>query len=117
MVEQLLVKTLYGGEMTGLMLAERLRIPFTIIEPIVERIRVERLIEVRGGTTTASYRYVLTDLGRDRAQQYFAINQYTGAAPVPLATYMAQMRALAASRGYIDRERLRQGFLASHRHR
>jgi len=29
---------------------------------------------------------------------------------VPLATYVAQMRALAASRGYIDRERLRKGF-------
>ena len=110
MVEQLLVKTLYGGELTGLMLAERLRLPFTIIEPIVERIRAERMIEVRGGTSTASYRYVLTDLGRDRAQQYLAINQYTGAAPVPLATYVAQMRALAASRGYIDRERLRKGF-------
>ena len=110
MVEQLLVKTLYGGELTGLMLAERLRLPFTIIEPIIERIRVERLIEVRGGTSTASYRYTPTDLGRDRAQQYLAINQYTGAAPVPLATYVAQMRALAASRGYIDRERLRKGF-------
>jgi len=110
MIEQLLVKTLYGGELTGLMLAERLRLPFTIIEPIIERIRIERLIEVRGGTSTASYRYTPTDLGRERAQQYLAINQYTGAAPVPLATYVAQMRALAASRGYIDRERLRKGF-------
>jgi len=35
MVEQLLVKTLYGGELTGLMLADRLRLPFTIIEPIL----------------------------------------------------------------------------------
>jgi hypothetical protein len=110
MVEQLIVKTIYGGEMTGLMLADRLRLPFTIIEPIIERLRAERLLEVRGGTTTASYRYTPTDLGRERAQQYLAINQYTGAAPVPLATYVAQMRALAASRGYIDRERLRKGF-------
>ena len=29
MVEQLLVKTLYGGELTGLMLADRLRLPRT----------------------------------------------------------------------------------------
>ena len=29
---------------------------------------------------------------------------------MPLARYVAQMRALAAARGYIDRERLRQGF-------
>ena len=112
-LEQLLIKTLYGGESTGLSLADRLRIPYTILEALIERIRAERLIEVRGtvGTSSgANYRYALTDLGRDRAQQYLSINQYTGAAPVPLATYIAQMRALAASRGYIERERLRKGF-------
>jgi hypothetical protein len=111
-IEQLIVKTLYGGEATGLILAERLRLPFAILEPIIERIRAERLIEVRGttGTSAASYRYALTDLGRGRAVQYLEINQYTGAAPVPLASYVKQMRALAASRGYIDRDRLRSGF-------
>jgi hypothetical protein len=112
-IEQLLIKTLYGGEATGLGLADRLRLNYTIFERIVERIRAERLIEVRGtvGTVTASnYRYALTDLGRDRARSYLDVNQYTGAAPVPLATYIAQMRALAASRGYIERERLRNGF-------
>jgi hypothetical protein len=111
-IEQLLVKTLYGGEATGLMLSERLRLPFAILEPIIERIRFERLIEVRGttGTSAAGYRYAMTDLGRSRAVQYLEINQYIGAAPVPLASYVKQMRALAASRGFIDRERLRGGF-------
>jgi hypothetical protein len=111
-IEQLLVKTLYGGEATGLMLAERLRLPFAILEPMIERIRFERLIEVRGttGTSSAGYRYAMTDLGRARAVQYLEINQYIGAAPVPLASYVKQMRALAASRGFIDRERLRTGF-------
>jgi hypothetical protein len=112
LIEQLLVKTLYGGEATGLMLSERLRLPFAILEPIMERIRAERLIEVRGttGTSAASYRYAMTDLGRGRAVQYLDINQYTGAAPVPLSSYVKQMRTLAASRGFIDRERLRRGF-------
>jgi hypothetical protein len=111
-VEQLLIKTLYGGEATGLALAERLRVPFLIFEPLLERARAERLVEVRGvtGTGGATYRYVLTDLGRDRARQYLEINQYTGAAPVPLETYVAAMRGLAMSRGYIDRDRLRGGF-------
>jgi len=111
-IEQLLVKHLYGGEGTGLTLAARLRLPFAILEPLIERLRAERLFEVRGttGTSSASYRYALTDLGRERALQYLAINQYTGVAPVPLASYVAQMRVLAASRGYIDRDRLRKGF-------
>ncbi len=111
-VEQLLVKTLYAGESTGLQLAERLKLPYTILEPIVMRLRTERLIEVRGASSasSASYRYALTDLGRDRAQQYFEVNLYTGAAPVPLSAYVAQMRALQAARGYVDRQRLRKGF-------
>jgi hypothetical protein len=112
LVEQLLIKGLYGGEASGIALSDRMCLPFSVFEPIVERARAERLIEVRGatGTTTSSYRYGLTDLGRDRARQYFEINQYVGAAPVPLAAYVDRMRALAASRGYIDRERLKNGF-------
>ena len=111
-IEQLLVKHLHGGEATGLTLASRLRLPFAILEPLIERLRAERLLEVRGttGTSSASYRYALTDLGRERTLQYLAINQYVGVAPVPLASYVAQMRVLASSRGYIDRDRLRQGF-------
>ncbi|HLG57324.1 MAG TPA: hypothetical protein VI485_18425 [Vicinamibacterales bacterium] len=111
-LEQLIVKTLYGGEATGLVLADRVRLPFAILEPLIERIRAERLIEVRGttGTSSVSYRYALTDLGRARALQFLAINQYMGAAPVPLASYVKQMRALAAARGYVDRDRLRKGF-------
>ena len=111
-VEQLLVKTLYGGEATGLVIADRLRLPFMMLEPLIERLRAEQLIEVRGtnGTGSANYRYSLTDTGRDRARQYLDVSQYVGPAPVTLASYLAQMRTLAAARGYIDRERLRQGF-------
>ena len=111
-IEQLLIKTLYGGEATGLVLADRIRLPYPILEPLVERARAERLIEVRGttGSGSAGYRYALTDAGRDRARQYQAINQYVGAAPVPLAAYVAEMTALGASRGYTDRDRLQKGF-------
>ena len=111
-IEQLLVKTLYAGEAMGMALAESLRLPFALLEPLVERLRAERVIEVRGatGTGTASYRYALTDLGRDRARQYLEISHYSGVAPVALSAYVRAMRGLAETRGYIDRERLRSGF-------
>ena len=112
LVEQILIKTLYGGEQTGHALVERMKLPYGILEPLIERVRAERQIEVRGatGSGTAGYRYALTDAGRDRALQYLALNHYTGAAPVPLAAYVEEMRALAGSRGYIDPDRLRKGF-------
>ena len=111
-VEALIVKTLYAGEMSGLQLAESLRLPYPILEPIVERARGERQIEVRGaaGAGTAGYKYALTDVGRDRARQYMEVNAYTGPAPVPLEAYVAAMKGLASTRGFIDRQRLHQGF-------
>jgi hypothetical protein len=111
-VEQLIIKTLHGGEASGLVLADHMRLPYTILEPLIERVRAEMLVEVRGsaGPGSAGYRYALTDAGRDRAQRHFENTQYVGPAPVPLTQYAAYMTALAAARGYIDRERLRQGF-------
>src|SRR5438552_147635 len=94
------------------MLVEHMKLPYGLVEPLIERLRAERLLEVRGatGSGSAGYRYSLTDAGRDRARQYFEVNQYAGPAPVPLEAYVAEMRALAGSRGYIDHDRLREGF-------
>ena len=112
LVEQLLMKSLYTGEASGLMLSDRLRLPYAIVEPLVERTRAEHLIEVRGatGAGTAGYRYALTDAGRERTRQLIDANHYTGPAPVPLATYVATMRALRAARPFVDRDRITRGF-------
>jgi MoxR-like ATPase len=111
-IEQLMMKTLHTGELTGVTLAERVCLPYSLLEPLIERLRAERLVEVRGatGSGTAGYRYALTDLGRDRATQFLEINRYVGPAPVSLASYVATMDTLRQARGYIDRERLEEGF-------
>src|SRR5689334_10235639 len=112
LLTKLFVKTLYTGEATGVTLADRLRLPYSLLDPLAERARAERLIEVKGsvGSGAAGYRYALTDLGRDRARQYLDANQYVGPAPVPLTGYVAQTKTASAARSFIDRERLRAGF-------
>jgi hypothetical protein len=109
---QLLLKTLIAGEASGTSLSEKLRLPYSVLDVLVQHARVEKLIEVRGasGTGTAAYRYVLTDLGRDRANQFLDICRYVGPAPVPLAQYNAYVRSCMAARPYLDRERLSTGF-------
>ena len=76
-VEALIVKTLYAGEMSGLQLSDSVRLPYPILEPIIERTRGERLIEVRGaaGAGTAGYKYALTDLGRERAREAMRVSE------------------------------------------
>src|SRR5262249_55586524 len=111
-IEQLMMKTLHTGELTGVTLAERIGLSYSLLEPLIERLRAERLVEVRGatGSGTAGFRYALTDLGRERATQFLEINRYVGPAPVSLASYVATMDTLRQAHGYIDRERLEGGF-------
>jgi hypothetical protein len=111
-IAQLVLKVLFGGELSGLALSNRLKLPYAILEPLIEHARAEQLIVVRGaaGTGGASYRYALTEAGRHRARQYLDANQYAGAAPVPLSAYVAAMRALRDARGFVDRERISDGF-------
>jgi hypothetical protein len=112
-LSQLVIKTLYTGEASGTMLGDRLRVPYSIFERLIEAARAEKLVEVRGatGAGTAGYRYALTDLGRERARQFLDVNSYVGPAPVPLEQYVSYMTALAAMRGHVDRERVHNGFL------
>src|SRR6188472_2838135 len=85
-LSQLMLKTLVAGEATGTGLSESLRLPYSILDALIQHARVEKLIEVRGasGAGSAGYRYALTDLGRERATQFFEISRYVGPAPVPL---------------------------------
>jgi hypothetical protein len=111
-LNQLLLKTLIGGEASGSGLADRLRVPYAVLDSLIQHARIEKLVEVRGtaGTGSAGYRYVLTDLGRDRAGQFLDICRYVGPAPVPLAQYNAYVRAAMAARPYLDRTLLSTGF-------
>ncbi|HSC28287.1 MAG TPA: hypothetical protein VLD67_13495 [Vicinamibacterales bacterium] len=109
---QLLLKTLVAGEASGTGLADRLRLPYSVLDALIQHARVEKLIEVRGasGAGSAGYRYALTDLGRDRAAQFLEISRYVGPAPVSLAQYNAYVRACMAARPFISRDLLATGF-------
>jgi hypothetical protein len=111
-LRHLLAKTLYTGELTGLVLADHMRLPFALVEQVIEQVRSEKLVEVRGATGggSAGYRYALTDLGRSRTQHYLDANHYAGPAPVPLDQYCEYVRAVRDARGYLDRTRLATGF-------
>ena len=109
---QLMLKTLIAGEASGTQLSERMRLPYSVLDALIQHARIEKLIEVKGtsGAGSAGYRYALTDLGRDRAVQFLDINRYVGPAPVPLAQFNAYTRASMAMRPWIDRDTMARGF-------
>ena len=109
---ELLIKMLHGGEASGMGLADRACLPYNILEPLLERLRVDMLVEVKSalGTGSAGYRYALTDKGRALALRCFDSCGYVGPAPVPLVQYTLHMNRLRAQTHDIYRERVASGF-------
>ena len=68
----LILKTLYyRQEMLGHEIAREIRLPFPVVDEYIANLRKEKLIEVAGAatSTTATYRYKISDLGRERARE------------------------------------------------
>ena len=111
-VAAIILKVLHGGESTGMRLADNVCLPYGILEPLVEKLRLEALVEVKSaaGTGTAGYRYALTDSGRDRARRAFEACGYVGPAPVPVAQYTSYMAKLRDQKHDVFRDRVAEGF-------
>ncbi len=91
---QLALKTLhFAGELSGGELARRLGLNFSVVEPAVDFLKAQRQVEIAGGTMVgrASYRYRITDAGRQRAALFLEANHYVGLAPVPFEQYRQYM--------------------------
>jgi hypothetical protein len=100
LVEQLLVKALhFAGELTGFELTDKLGLSFPAIEPAIESVKAQRLVEIVGGSSVGppSYHYRITSLGRERAGMFLDRNMYHGVAPVPLDRYVRYMTEFFAA--------------------
>jgi hypothetical protein len=91
---ELLCKILYHAGRQRLQdLSGRLKLPSSLVEELMDFLRRERLCEVTSTSTALQRHYALTDLGRERAQDYLSQSQYAGPAPVTLDAYQQQVRA------------------------
>ncbi len=79
-------------EPTTTTLAERLHLPRTLTEDILQKLYREKLIEVRQQTTEGWTRYAMLDHGWDRLARLLSVSGYTGPAPVSLQDYTHMMR-------------------------
>src|SRR4051794_14206246 len=111
---QLALKTLhFAGELTGAELARRMGLNFSVIEPAIDFLKVQRQVEIGGGSMVgrASYRVRITDAGRQRAALFLETNQYVGVAPVPFAQYRRYMlEFLRTAPRSATRESVREAF-------
>jgi hypothetical protein len=111
---QLALKHLhFAGELSGTDLSGRLGVRFTVVEPALDALKAQYHVEVLGGSLLgpASFRYRITDAGRERVRMFLDHNQYVGPAPVPLSQYVRYMRAhREATPRNVTRETVREAF-------
>ena len=100
LVEQLMVKALhFAGELTGFELTDRLGLGFPVLEPAIDSLKSQRLVEIVGGSSLGppSYHYRISQLGRERAGMFLDRNMYSGIAPVTLDQYVRYMTEFFAA--------------------
>jgi DNA-binding PadR family transcriptional regulator len=71
--------------------AEQLKLPHGVIERIFWQLREDQLLEILGQTSGMSYRYSITQRGREFAKRLLEISGYVGPAPVSLEAYTAML--------------------------
>ncbi len=79
-------------EPTTSAVAERIHLPRTLTEEILQKLFREKLIEVRLQTAIGSTRYAMLDHGWDRLSRLLNVCGYVGPAPVSLNDYAHMMR-------------------------
>jgi predicted ATPase with chaperone activity len=78
-----------------LQIASQLRLPLPLIADLLQRLKDTRLVGYAGSASLNDFVYRISDRGRERARHEQANSTYIGAAPVPLADYVASVRAQA----------------------
>ena len=91
-LEHLVLKCLGAcGDMSGRDLSEQHAVPFRLLEPVLQAMKLAQLVAFRGSAPMNDFVYQLTDIGRERAKKLAEHCSYFGAAPVPLAAYCASV--------------------------
>ena len=97
-------------EPTTVLVAERMHLPRTLTEDLLQKLYREKLIEVKMQSAVGSTRYAMLDHGWDRLARLISICGYTGAAPVSLNDYAHMMRLQSIPSDPATMETVRNAF-------
>src|ERR1044072_1683785 len=92
-------------EPTTQAVSERIHLPRTLTEDLLQKLYREKLIEVKMQSAIGSTRYAMLDHGWDRLTRLLSICGYVGAAPVSLRDYghMMKLQSIPCNTASIDK--------------
>lgn len=111
LIEDLILKALLSqGFLSGKEIAATLCLGFTVIEPILADLKNRLLIGHRSNSGLGDFIYMLSDQGRERAQNAYAHNTYVGTAPVSFRDYLHAMALQSIRTEKPDEKTLKNAF-------
>jgi len=90
--------------------AERLNLPRTLTEDLLQKLYREKLIEVKMQSAIGSTRYAMLDHGWDRLVRLLSVCGYVGPAPVSLRDYTHMMKLQSIPSNTASMDTVRQAF-------
>jgi hypothetical protein len=97
-------------EPTTQAVSERINLPRTLTEDLLQKLYREKLIEVKMQSAIGSTRYGMLDHGWDRLTRLLSICGYVGPAPVSLRDYSHMMQLQSIPSNTASMETVRQAF-------
>lgn len=111
MVEELVLKALFfAGELRGAELSNRIKLPQAIIDDVIDTLRRQKFVDMKGGTNLgvgrSSMTFTLTSFATDVLRQILERNRYNGPAPVRLDEWFEAVKAQTVRGIRVNRQKL-----------
>ncbi len=109
-LEDLVLKILYlAGALSVIELSDRIRLSYEVTDELFCKLRGQALVQVTGMVGNIP-QISVTAQGRTRASELLQQNQYAGAAPVALETYVDQIRTQSVQKVEVHPADVRRAF-------
>jgi len=107
-----LKQILHIGEFRLADLAERIGLPSSLLDEVIEFLRREKMVEVRSASqfVKSSFRFIITETGKVHAGELLEICHYAGRAPVTLDAYREMVEGQSIRNIFVDEEAARAAF-------
>lgn len=103
---------LFMGEFTLAEVAEKVKLPASVLDKAVDVLRREHLLETKGAAqlTKAAFKFTITELGKNRATDLLDVCRYVGPAPVSFDDYREMVAVQTVKSVVVREESVREAF-------
>ena len=112
--DMVLRTTFFRGQLTGGALADIICVPFGVLNPLLQQMRKQMLIDIvgqRGSSGDASFLYDLKPpRGQDALKEALDKTGYAGPTPVPFADYVESVMAQTVKKIVVTRRSIQKAF-------